>query len=192
MPGRPLWIIPSSSSDSSTDSVPGDDLPLPRAVHQKPNRFQPVLDRFEYITKNAAEIQSDLLHSIIRENASCEYLQQFAGIESLLPPVVVDGTGCHEEVSGKMICQDEDHGIQRFQKTVPLVTHADIMPFIQRIAEHGNDGCFPQGLLTAAPVEGLCLSSGTTDTKAKYLLYHHGLREGTLEVASIAAAFREG
>ena len=190
MPGRPLRIIPSSSSSSNSDPDSDDHLPLPSAVHQKPNRFQPVLDRFEYITKNAAEIQSDLLHSIIRENASCEYLQQFDGIESLLPPLVVDGTGCHE-VTGKLIQDADHHGIQRFQKTVPLVTHADIMPFIQRIAEHGNDG-LPRGLLTAAPVEGLCLSSGTTDTKAKFLLYHHGLRERTLEVASIAAAFREG
>ena len=66
------------------------------------------------------------------------------------------------------------------------------MPFIERIAEHGNQGSPPGGLLTAAPVQGLCLSSGTTDTRAKYLLYHEGLKEGTLEVASIAAAFREG
>lgn len=37
----------------------------------------------------------------------------------------------------------------------------------------------------------LFISSGTTDTREKYLPYHEGLKMGTLEVASIAAAFRD-
>ena len=187
MPGRPLPIIPSSSSSSSTSSsssVSSPDHPDsdgPASPFHKNNRFRPILDRFDEMTRNAAEIQSDLLRSIIRDNAGCEYLQQFQGIGALSSSeqVVASATGDADYIDG-------------FKKAIPLITHPDIMPFIERIAEHGNEGSPPGGLLTAAPVQGLCLSSGTTDTRAKYLLYHQGLKEGTVEVASIAAAFREG
>ena len=198
MPGRPFPIISSSSSSSSSnsDSISplNDYSPLPSS-DQTINRFQPILDRFDYITKNAAEIQSDILRSIIRENVSCEYLQQFEGIEELSSWAAAETESETADLTDDMtrsnkIRRDANY-IHEFKETVPLITHPDIMPFIQRIAEHGNDS-LPRGLLTAAPVEGLCLSSGTTDTKAKYLLYHEGLKEGTLEIGSIAAAFREG
>ncbi|KAH7445180.1 hypothetical protein KP509_02G111200 [Ceratopteris richardii] len=128
-----------------------------------------VIEAFEDMTSHADEVQNSLLVSILQTNASSEYLKQFPCLQSQL----LDNP------------KDTSAIMNAFTQTLPLVTHADIRHYLQRIANGERSA-----ILTAEPIRALCLSSGTTEAKEKYLPYHDGLKQGTLEIARIAGAFR--
>ncbi|MCO5591141.1 hypothetical protein L7F22_045122 [Adiantum nelumboides] len=143
--------------------MPG--LPVP------PSQSDLTIAAFHDLTTNAAQVQESLLLSILQNNSSCEYLRQFDVSSHLLNNY---GHSQFADIATS------------FKKLLPLVTHADINPYLQRIGNGERSS-----ILTGAPLEALCLSSGTTEAKEKYLPYHEGLTEGTLETARIAGAFRD-
>ncbi|KAI5060230.1 hypothetical protein GOP47_0024650 [Adiantum capillus-veneris] len=134
-----------------------------------PSLSELTIAAFDDLTSNAAQVQESLLLSILQNNASCEYLRQFN-----VPSHLTNGHSQSMDIS------------TTFRKLLPLVTHADIKPYLQRIANGERSS-----IITSTPLEALCLSSGTTEAKEKHLPYHKGLNEGTLEIARIAGAFRD-
>lgn len=108
---------------------------------------------------NASEVQEAVLKSILQHNAETEYLRKY-GLNGRLDP-------------------------HSFKHCVPLVTHSDLQPYIQRIADGDKSS-----ILTATPIEAISLSSGTSDGNQKYLPFTEEMRMATVEVGSIAAACR--
>eukprot|EP00249_Psilotum_nudum_P016441 c25826_g1_i1 orf=273-2051(+) len=76
---------------------------------------------------------------------------------------------------------------ETFKKRVPIVTHPDIQSFVQRIVEGDKSP-----ILTAAPVEALCLSSGTTNGSPKYIPLYKEILEATQYLAKLGPAYRSG
>ncbi|KAE8721485.1 F-box/FBD/LRR-repeat protein [Hibiscus syriacus] len=72
-----------------------------------------VIGDFEAMTKDAENVQRETLKLILEENGCAEYLQNL-GLNGRTDP-------------------------ESFKACVPLVTHKDLEPYIQRIA----DGSFP-------------------------------------------------
>lgn len=68
-----------------------------------------LIEEFETITKDAERIQRETLRKILEENASAEYLQNL-GLNGRNDP-------------------------ESFKSCVPLVTHEDLEPYIQRIID---------------------------------------------------------
>ncbi|GAY51372.1 hypothetical protein CUMW_133710 [Citrus unshiu] len=68
-----------------------------------------LIEEFETITKDAERIQRETLRKILEENASAEYLQNL-GLNGRTDP-------------------------ESFKSCVPLVTHEDLQPYIQRIID---------------------------------------------------------
>lgn len=68
-----------------------------------------LIEEFETITKDAGRIQRETLRKILEENASAEYLQNL-GLNGRTDP-------------------------ESFKSCVPLVTHEDLEPYIQRIID---------------------------------------------------------
>ncbi|KAI5059094.1 hypothetical protein GOP47_0025413 [Adiantum capillus-veneris] len=112
-------------------------------------------------TKNAAAVQTNVLTEILRRNAHTEYLHERCGLEG------------HTDV-------------QAFKQRVPIVTHSDLKPYFDRIAEGDRSP-----ILTADPIETLSLSSGTTsDGQQKYLVLYKEILEASGRLGKIAAAYR--
>ncbi|KAL6626981.1 hypothetical protein ACP70R_030707 [Stipagrostis hirtigluma subsp. patula] len=118
-----------------------------------------MIGEFERLTQDAAAVQRETLRRILAENAAVEYLQ---------------GLG----LAGRT---DEDS----FRACVPLVTHADLEPYIARIADGDASP-----VLTAKPVTSISLSSGTTQGKRKYLPFNDELFKSTMHVYLTSFAFR--
>lgn len=88
-----------------------------------------VIAEFERLTRDAAAVQRETLRRILADNAdSTEYLR---------------GLG----LAGRT---DPDS----FRACVPLATHADLEPYISRIADEGDTASH---VLTAAPVTSISL-----------------------------------
>ncbi|KQK03340.1 jasmonic acid-amido synthetase JAR2 [Brachypodium distachyon] len=118
-----------------------------------------VIAEFERLTRDAANVQRETLRRILGENAAAEYLQKLG-------------------LAGRT-----DAG--SFRACVPLATHADFEPYIDRIAD-GDDS----PVLTAKPVTSISLSSGTTQGKRKYLLFNEELVKSTMQIYRTSYAFR--
>jgi hypothetical protein len=87
-----------------------------------------VIDKFERLTRDAAAVQRETLRRILADNAGAEYLR---------------GLG----LAGRT---DPDS----FRACVPLATHADMEPYIARIADEGDTS---HVLTTATPVTSISL-----------------------------------
>lgn len=85
-----------------------------------------VLEEFESLTKDAREVQRETLKKILEENGEAEYLQDL-------------GLGGRTDV-------------ESFKSCVPLVTHKDLEPYIQRIVDGDH---WP--ILTAKPITSISL-----------------------------------
>eukprot|EP00253_Pinus_taeda_P001222 PITA_01222 len=72
--------------------------------------YEQVIDEFEAMTKDAESVQRKILKEILERNSGTEYLQKW-------------------NLNGRI--DDPQH----FKSCVPLVTHADLEPYIQRIAD---------------------------------------------------------
>lgn len=88
--------------------------------------LESVIEAFEASTKDAAQVQRETLRWILEENSEAEYLQSL-GLAGRTDP-------------------------ESFKACVPLVTHKDLEPYVQRIA----DGDFSP-VLTGSPITSLSL-----------------------------------
>ncbi|GMI66779.1 FAR-RED INSENSITIVE 219, JASMONATE RESISTANT 1 [Hibiscus trionum] len=118
-----------------------------------------VVRDFEAMTEDAENVQRETLKLILEENGCAEYLQNL-GLNGRTDP-------------------------ESFKACVPLVTHKDLEPYIQRVA----DGDFSP-ILTGKPITALSRSSGTTQGKSKYLPFNDKLMETTLQMYRTSFAFR--
>ncbi|KAF8733580.1 hypothetical protein HU200_014885 [Digitaria exilis] len=121
-----------------------------------------VIAEFEELTRDAAAVQRETLRRILAENAAAEYLQE-------------------RGLAGRTDAAS-------FRACVPLATHADVEPYIARIADGDTSA-----VLTAKPITSISLrsvsfsglsvhlsihytcSSGTTQGKRKYLPFNQEL-----------------
>lgn len=85
-----------------------------------------VIEQFEEMTKDAERVQRETLEKILEENGSAEYLQSL-GLNGRTDP-------------------------QSFKDCVPLVTHNDLEPYIQRIADGATSP-----ILTGKPIKTISL-----------------------------------
>ncbi|CAN6457645.1 unnamed protein product [Victoria cruziana] len=126
-----------------------------------------IIHWFEQVCREASAIQAQTLGQIIRRNVGAEYLKRWMGH---LPQL-------HEM---------EDQELESlFTSLVPVSSHADYDPYIQRVAE-GD----PSPILIQEPVTTLSLSSGTTEGRPKLLLFTRHSAQSTVHMFMLAAAYR--
>ncbi|KAK4476352.1 hypothetical protein RD792_015501 [Penstemon davidsonii] len=118
-----------------------------------------IIEEFEALSKDAERVQRETLEKILEENGETEYLQR-SGLNGRTDP-------------------------NSFKAFVPLVTHKDLEPYIQRIA----DGHSPS-ILTSKPITTISLSSGTTQGKPKFVPFNDELMESTMQIYKTSFAFR--
>ncbi|KAJ9539226.1 hypothetical protein OSB04_031959 [Centaurea solstitialis] len=124
-------------------------------------RFDPeeVIEEFERLTMDAKRVQIETLKKILKENGEAEYLKKW-GLNGRIDP-------------------------ESYTCCVPLVTHKDLEPLIQQIA----DGA-PHPILTGKPITTITLSSGTTQGKRKFVPFNDELTETTMQIYRTSFAFR--
>ncbi|PIA40783.1 hypothetical protein AQUCO_02400091v1 [Aquilegia coerulea] len=125
-----------------------------------------IIKWFEKISENAGFVQTETLQRIIELNIGCEYLKKwFGGIN----------------------VQDMDASSLEslYTSLVPLVSHADLEPYIKRIADGDSSPVLTQEAITT-----LSLSSGTTDGRQKYVPFTRHSSQTTLQIFRVAAAYR--
>ncbi|CAK9165807.1 unnamed protein product [Ilex paraguariensis] len=118
-----------------------------------------VIEEFEALTKDAETVQRETLRRILEENGGTEYLQNW-GINGRMDPV-------------------------SFKACIPLVTHKDLEPYIQRIVDGDSSP-----ILTGTPITCISLSSGTTQGKPKFIPFNNHLTESTMQIFKTSFAFR--
>ncbi|KAK6777321.1 hypothetical protein RDI58_024038 [Solanum bulbocastanum] len=118
-----------------------------------------VIEDFEVLTKNAGRIQEETLEKILKENGGTEYLKQWG-------------------LNGRT-------DVETFKACVPIVSHNDLEPYIQRIV----DGDLSP-VLTGKPIEAISLSSGTTQGKPKFVPFNDELMDSTMQIFKTSFAFR--
>ncbi|KAL8208075.1 hypothetical protein R6Q57_007487 [Mikania cordata] len=124
-------------------------------------RFDPeeVIEEFEALTKDAKRVQIETLKKILKENGEAEYLKKW-GLDGKTDP-------------------------ESYSSCVPLVTHKDLEPLIQQIANGA-----PHPILTGKPITTISLSSGTTQGKRKFVPFNDELTETTMQIYRTSFAFR--
>ncbi|MED6135001.1 hypothetical protein PIB30_042255 [Stylosanthes scabra] len=125
---------------------------------------------FEEVSAKAGAVQTEVLCRIVKENFKVEYLKKWwlsAGKEINV-----------EEMDA---CALES----LFTSVVPLASHEDFEPFIQRIADGDT-----APVLTQQPIITLSLSSGTTQGRQKFVPFTRHSAKTTLETFTLAAAYR--
>ncbi|MCO5603643.1 hypothetical protein L7F22_057794 [Adiantum nelumboides] len=116
---------------------------------------------FEEETRNAAAVQNRVLTEILLRNAETEYLRERCGLR-----------GCD--------------GTRSFKQKVPLVTHSELKPYFDRIAD-GDQLQSPSELFVSEKVQ---FCSGTTsDGQQKYLVLYKENLEASGFLSNIAAAY---
>jgi len=99
----------------------------------KTNHDYDVISWFEDVSQNAGYVQTQLLSQILKQNYGVEYLKKWLGNYNIL-----EMDACALE--------------SLFSSVVPLASHADFEPFIQRIADGDT-----VPLLTQQPITTLSL-----------------------------------
>ncbi|KAM7276764.1 hypothetical protein ACFE04_018630 [Oxalis oulophora] len=118
-----------------------------------------VIEDFESISKNAGKVQIETLKRILEQNSSAEYLLA-QGLDGKTDP-------------------------ESFKACVPVVTHKDLEPYIQRIIDGDT-----KPILTTKPITTISLSSGTTHGKPKFIPFNDELMENTLQIYRTSFAYR--
>ncbi|KAJ7951268.1 jasmonic acid-amido synthetase JAR1-like [Quillaja saponaria] len=121
--------------------------------------MEKVIDEFEALTKDADRAQKETLKKILEDNGSAEYLQNL-GLNGRTNP-------------------------ESFKDCVPVVTHKELEPYIQRIVD-GDDSA----ILTGKPIKTISLSSGTTQGKPKFVPFNDKLIDATMQIYRTSFAFR--
>ncbi|KAL9382662.1 hypothetical protein Peur_025697 [Populus x canadensis] len=121
---------------------------------------------FEDISEKAGQVQTETLRRILELNWGVEYLKKWLG---------------------DIDVRDMDASALEslYTSLVPLASHADLEPFINRIADGDT-----APLLTQQPITLLSLSSGTTEGRQKYVPFTDHSARTTLQIFSLAAAYR--
>ncbi|PKA58965.1 putative indole-3-acetic acid-amido synthetase GH3.5 [Apostasia shenzhenica] len=141
-----------------------ESLPVP---DRAPEKFETVkgfsvdrvIEEFESLSKDAEEVQRETLEKILEENGAAEYLQRL-GLAGRTDP-------------------------QSFKSCVPLVTHKDLEPYIQRIIDGDASP-----ILTGKPITSISLSSGTTQGKPKFVPFNEELVQFTMQIYRTSFAYR--
>ncbi|XP_022856676.1 jasmonic acid-amido synthetase JAR1 [Olea europaea var. sylvestris] len=118
-----------------------------------------VIEEFEALSRDAGRVQKETLKKILEENGETEYLMKW-GLNGKTDPI-------------------------SFKSCVPLVTHADLEPYIQRIA-HGENS----SILTGKPITTISLTSGTSQGKPKFVPFNDELLENTMQIYKTSFSFR--
>ncbi|KAH9317066.1 hypothetical protein KI387_018835, partial [Taxus chinensis] len=121
--------------------------------------YEHLIEEFEAMTRDAERVQQETLKKIIESNSETEYMQKWG-------------------LNGRTDPQD-------FKSCVPLATHADFEPYIQRIADGDKSP-----LLTTQPITLLSLSSGTTNGRQKFVPFNDNLLASTVQIFGISGAYR--
>ncbi|KAI3812221.1 hypothetical protein L1987_16928 [Smallanthus sonchifolius] len=121
---------------------------------------------FQEVARNAGKVQMETLKRILEMNHGVEYLEKW------LRDIDVHN-------------MDEEALQSLYGSLVPLASHADLDPYIQRIADGETSP-----LLTKQPITTLSLSSGTTEGRQKYVPYTSHSSKTTLQTFKLAAAYR--
>ncbi|TYG81615.1 hypothetical protein ES288_D01G019200v1 [Gossypium darwinii] len=123
---------------------------------------------FDTISTNVATVQRETLRQILELNRDVEYLKKWFGDKDL-------------DIREMDACEMES----LYTSLVPLVSHEDLEPFIQRIADGDTSP-----ILTQHPITTLSLSSGTTEGRQKLIPFTRHNSETTLQIYRLAAAYR--
>ncbi|KAF2315231.1 hypothetical protein GH714_038515 [Hevea brasiliensis] len=123
-----------------------------------------VIEEFEAITKDAERVQIETLKKILEENGCAEYLQNL-GLNGRTDP-------------------------ESFRDYVPIVTHKELEPYIQRIADGDSSSVLTRKPITTISLRYKLTHSGTTQGKPKYLPFNDDLMENTLQIYRTSFAFR--
>ncbi|RZS28034.1 hypothetical protein BHM03_00061587 [Ensete ventricosum] len=99
-----------------------------------------VINEFELLSKDAGRQQTETLRSILEQNGEAEYLQSL-GLAGRTDP-------------------------ESFKACVPLVTHADLEPYIQRIADGDTSP-----ILTGKPITSISLRYRCWTHASKQFIY---------------------
>ncbi|KAK8482828.1 hypothetical protein V6N13_085561 [Hibiscus sabdariffa] len=121
---------------------------------------------FDRVSRNAGVVQRETLRRIVELNRGVEYLKKWLG---------------DVDVTEMDACEIES----LYTSLVPLVSHADLEPYIQRIADGDNSP-----ILTQDPITTLSLSSGTTEGRQKFVPFTPHSSQTTLQIFRLAAAYR--
>ncbi|KAI7747649.1 hypothetical protein M8C21_032542 [Ambrosia artemisiifolia] len=121
--------------------------------------LEKVIEEFESLTKNAKRVQTETLKKILEENGEAEYLKKW-NLDGKFDP-------------------------KTYTSCVPVVTHKDLEPYIQKIADGAS---YP--VLTGKPITNITLSSGTTQGRPKFVPYNDELTENTMQIYRTSFAFR--
>ncbi|TYI45998.1 hypothetical protein E1A91_D13G075900v1 [Gossypium mustelinum] len=125
-----------------------------------------IISWFDSVSKNAAMVQTETLGQILHLNYGVEYLKKWFGDMK-----IQDMDACALE--------------SLYASLVPLASHADFEPFIQRIADGDT-----APILTQQTITTLSLSSGTTEGRQKLLPFTRHSSQTTLQIYRLAAAYR--
>ena len=112
---------------------------VPVSYYSKNNgnhEYDDIIDWFENVCENAGHVQTQTLRRILQLNKGVEYLKKWFGERENL------------NIQNMDACALES----LFTSTVPLASHADLDPYIQRIAD-GDEA----PLLTQQPITTLSL-----------------------------------
>ncbi|KAL1184070.1 hypothetical protein V6Z11_A01G018200 [Gossypium hirsutum] len=123
---------------------------------------------FDTISTNVAMVQRETLRQILELNRGVEYLKKWFGDKDL-------------DIREMDACEMES----LYTSLVPLVSHEDLEPFIQRIADGDTSP-----ILTQHPITTLSLSSGTTEGRQKFIPFTRHSSKTTLQIFRLAAAYR--
>ncbi|KAJ4834018.1 hypothetical protein Tsubulata_010725 [Turnera subulata] len=121
---------------------------------------------FEDIAENAGKVQTETLRRILELNSGVEYLKKWLGEVNIQE---MDATALES----------------LYTSLVPLASHADLEPYIKRIADGDT-----APLLTQEAITLLSLSSGTTEGRQKFVPFTKHSARTTLQIFSLAAAYR--
>ncbi|XP_057956379.1 indole-3-acetic acid-amido synthetase GH3.10 [Malania oleifera] len=125
-----------------------------------------IIGWFESISENAGMVQTETLRRILEQNSGVEYLRKWLGDVKI------------QELEASAL-------ESLYASLVPLASHADLEPYIHRIADGETSP-----LLTQQPITTLSLSSGTTEGRQKYVPFTRHSSQTTLQIFSLAAAYR--
>ncbi|PNX98216.1 indole-3-acetic acid-amido synthetase [Trifolium pratense] len=128
--------------------------------------YEKIITWFEDVSKNTSSVQTQILSNILKQNHGVEYLKKWLGAYNVLEmePCALESL---------------------FTSLVPIASHADFEPFIQRISDGDSTP-----LLTQQPITTLSLSSGTTEGRQKFVPFTRHSAQTTLQIFTLSAAYR--
>lgn len=142
------------------------------------NSHLDVIRWFEEVAGDAAAAQAETLRRIIETNWGTEYLRKWLVEED-------NKGGCSPHSCRSLQDMTDGELESLYTRLVPLASHADLDPYIQRIADGDSSH-----VLTYNPITTLSLSSGTTEGRPKLVPFTSFSAQSTLQIFQLAAAYR--